>query len=112
MEDYGLDVARATLLEDLGRYTDAAELHFAEGNTFEAIRLLTLDRTNEVSMQRALQCVLDGLWIHLSCGAAITEELLEPNSTIAKLLRLSDSLQSMGGDSTLKDEVRGPSFLC
>ncbi len=105
MDDYGLDVARATFLEDIGRYADAAELHFAEGNTFEAIRLLTLDRTNEASMRRALQCVLDGLWIHLSCGVAINDESLKTNGTITKLLRLSDGLQDLGGDATMRDEV-------
>ncbi|KAI0716097.1 hypothetical protein C8T65DRAFT_606293 [Cerioporus squamosus] len=105
MDDYGLDVARATFLEDIGRYTDAAELHFAEGNTFEAIRLLTLDCTNEASMQRALQCVLDGLWIHLSCGVALNDEGLKTDGTIAKLLRLSDGLYNIGGDAGMRDEV-------
>lgn len=112
MEDYGLDFARATLLEDMGRYTDAAELHFAEGNTFEAIRLLTLDHTNEHSLRRALECVLDGLWIHLSCGVAITEESLKPNGTIAKLLRLTDGLQGLGGDAIMRDEVCRPIYSC
>jgi hypothetical protein len=33
MEEADLDVARATLLESLGRFAEAAEVHFAEGGT-------------------------------------------------------------------------------
>ncbi len=106
MDDYGLDIARATFLEDIGRYADAAEVHFAEGNTLEAIRLLTLDRMNDTSMRRALQCVLDGLWSNLGYGIAITDELLKTNGTVAKLLRLADGLQDVGADSNLMAEVR------
>ncbi|TFK88273.1 hypothetical protein K466DRAFT_598787 [Polyporus arcularius HHB13444] len=105
MDDYGLDIARATFLEDIGRYADAAEVHFAEGNTLEAIRLLTLDRMNDTSMRRALQCVLDGLWSNLGYGIAITDELLKTNGTVAKLLRLADGLQDVGTDSNLMAEV-------
>jgi hypothetical protein len=31
MEETDLDVAKATLLESLGRFAEAAEIHFAEG---------------------------------------------------------------------------------
>jgi hypothetical protein len=32
MEDADLDVARADLLESVGRYADAADVHFSEGS--------------------------------------------------------------------------------
>lgn len=105
MDDYGLDIARASYLEDIGRYVDAAELHLAEGNTLEAIRLLTLDRANKTSVKRAFRCLLDGLWLHLSCGITITEELLRTSGTVAKLLRLTRGLDDIEIDEELRDEV-------
>ena len=106
MDDYGLDVARASFLEDMGRYADAAELHFAEGHTFEAIRLLTLDRANEASMRRAFQYLLDGLWRHLSCGLSLAEESLRSDGTLVKLFNLLDTLQGVAADVGVRDEVR------
>ncbi|KAF7306351.1 UvrD-like helicase ATP-binding domain-containing protein [Mycena indigotica] len=62
LEDRGLDVARATLLESLGRYSDAAEVHLEEGRSFEAIKLFLRDRTNPTSTRRGIECVLLALW--------------------------------------------------
>ena len=105
MDDYGLDSARASFLEDMGRYAEAAELHFAEGRTLEALRLLVLDRTNDASMKRAFQYLLEGFWSHLSCGLSITNEFLRNNDTPLKLLRLCDSLQGVDADVNVRDEV-------
>ncbi|KAI0757675.1 hypothetical protein C8Q80DRAFT_1134839, partial [Daedaleopsis nitida] len=105
MNDYGLDVVRASFLEDMGRYADAAEVHFAEGNTLEAIRLLTLDRANEESMRRASEYLLEGLWSHLSCGVTVTEEFLKTHSTIVTLLRLTDGLEDVSIDANVRNEV-------
>ncbi|KAI0369978.1 hypothetical protein BV20DRAFT_945276 [Pilatotrama ljubarskyi] len=105
MDDYGLDVARASLLEQLGRYADAAELHLCEGNTLEAIRLLTLDRGNSQSIKRAMQCLLDGLWRHLPCGTVVTETLFESDATLVKLLQHAETIGDLDADSDLRDEV-------
>ena len=106
MDDYGLDVARASLLEHIGRYAEAAEIHLAENNTLEAIRLLMLDRNNETSLKRAFTCVLDGLWQHLSCGVGMTEEMRATTSTVTKLLQLTDGMEDANVDENLRDEVR------
>ncbi|KAF8955734.1 hypothetical protein BDZ97DRAFT_1926448 [Flammula alnicola] len=62
LEDFDLDVSRAALLEKLGKFQDAADIHFAEGRTLEAIRLWekasfgvkSLDRIEEVVRLLAL----------------------------------------------------------
>ncbi|KAI1785420.1 hypothetical protein LXA43DRAFT_132940 [Ganoderma leucocontextum] len=92
MDDYGLDMARAQFLEEVGRYTEAADVHVSEGSTLDAIRVLSLDTGNEASLKRTLECLLDGLWRNLSCGVPVNEEALKPSATIGKLLRLADSL--------------------
>lgn len=107
MDDFGLNVARASLLEELGKYAEAAEVLFQEGNTLEAVRLLTLDRDNEESMKRAIECVLDGLWSALSFGVSVTDQLISSHPTLGKLLELALSFRSdaAGVDKNQWDEV-------
>ncbi|KAJ6614863.1 hypothetical protein B0H10DRAFT_2042924 [Mycena sp. CBHHK59/15] len=61
LEDRGLDVARATLLESNGLFSEAAELRLKEGRIFEAIRLFR-NQNSQHSNLRASQCILQGLW--------------------------------------------------
>ncbi len=112
MDDYGLDIARASFLEQLERYGDAADIHLAEGNTLEAIRLLTLDRHNTQSIKKATQCLLDGLWSRLPCGTTVSDELLQSDEILARLLRLSNGLSDLNEDGDLHDEVLWCHSLC
>ncbi|TBU21885.1 hypothetical protein BD311DRAFT_811916 [Dichomitus squalens] len=106
MDDYGLDVARAQFLEDVGRYAEAADVHLSEGNTLEGIRVLTMDNNNEASMKRALDCLLDGLWRSLSCGVPVNELSLRSSGVIGKLLRYTNALgRTDAGDELLRDEI-------
>ncbi|OBZ79120.1 TPR and ankyrin repeat-containing protein 1 [Grifola frondosa] len=105
MDDYGLDIARATLLEELGRFADAAELHLAEGHTLDAIRLFLADQQNSISVRRAYQCLLDGLWRHLSCGIMFHSDSAKANVTLQELLRLSAQLNHASSDENSDDEM-------
>ncbi|CDO74781.1 hypothetical protein BN946_scf185001.g29 [Trametes cinnabarina] len=105
MDDYGLDMARAAFLEKLGRYEDAAEYHLSEGNVFEAIRLLTINRSDDRLVRRAMQCLLDGLWRRLPLGTAVTEALLKADTTLAKLLQLADNFRDQNEENDLRSEV-------
>ncbi|KAJ6498114.1 hypothetical protein C8R47DRAFT_1212438 [Mycena vitilis] len=62
LEDRGMDGERATILESLGRFSDAAELHANDGRTDEAIALFLRDQNNE----RASDCTIQRLWEKLS----------------------------------------------
>ena len=105
MDDYGLDVVRASFLEDMNRFSDAAELHLAEGNILEAIRLLMLDTDNKFSIKKAFDCLLDGLWQRLSCGVSVSEETLKNNTTLSKLLRMTERIEVAEVDDGTRDEV-------
>ena len=86
-EDYDLDVARATLLESMGRLSEAAELHLTEGRQLQAISLFLKDRDDPNSQRRARECILQGLWGHISFGVP-RESFLE-NDTLIRLLELA-----------------------
>ncbi|EPQ61193.1 hypothetical protein GLOTRDRAFT_135727 [Gloeophyllum trabeum ATCC 11539] len=68
MENYGFDDARASLLERMGRYAEAAELHLSEGRVADAIGTFLRERTDERAAHRAKQCLVDCLWQNLSFG--------------------------------------------
>ncbi|KAI9068145.1 hypothetical protein FKP32DRAFT_1672451 [Trametes sanguinea] len=105
MDDYGLDMARASFLERLGRYEDAAEFHLSEGDVFEAIRLLTLDRKDSRLVKKAMHCLLDGLWRHLPLGTSVTDSLLKADTTLARLLQLANTFRDLDMEMDLRNEV-------
>ena len=98
MEDYGFDIARATLLESSGRLSEAAELHLAEGRSVKAIQLFMQDwdANHEVqSRQRAEACVLHGLWQHLTF-ASVTQEGYQ-KSELGILLKVANEIKTKAG---------------
>ncbi|KAL7285962.1 hypothetical protein ACG7TL_001077 [Trametes sanguinea] len=105
MDDYGLDMARASLLERLGRYEDAADFHLSEGNVFDAIRLLKLDRSNRRLVSKAMHYLLDELWRRLPFGTSVTNSLLNADATVARLLQLADSFRDQEVEKDLRDEA-------
>ncbi|KAJ7037374.1 hypothetical protein C8F04DRAFT_1393598 [Mycena alexandri] len=62
LEDRGLHGERATVLESLGSFSAAAEVHLADGRTSDAIALFLQDH----NVERASDCMLQGLWERLS----------------------------------------------
>ncbi|KAJ6456165.1 hypothetical protein C8R45DRAFT_1187129 [Mycena sanguinolenta] len=85
LEERGLDVAHATLLESLGRFYDAAEVHLEEGRTFEAIELFLRDRDNKDSICRGAQCILQSLWRNVSFSVFPKED----DPSVSPLLALA-----------------------
>lgn len=100
MEDYGFDVARAALLESSGRFAEAAELHLEEGHPLQAIRLFMRDWEDITSHQRAEECVLYGLWQHLSFSV-IAKDGYE-RSDLGQLLRAANDIKARAGASMSK----------
>lgn len=100
LEDRYLDVARATLLESLGRTAEAAEIHLAEGRTLKAISLFLQDKENAY---RGKECILQGLWENLSFG--VTPEIASSNPDLPQLLKLAAQLDTALLDSSARDEV-------
>jgi hypothetical protein len=103
LEEYDLDVARAEVLESLGRQTEAAELYLAEGRIFDAIRLFLKDDTDQTSLRRGRECILEGLWQNLSFGT--NSDSLPDTDSFRLLLVMAEQLNASQLDSTHADEV-------
>ena len=97
MGDYGFDVARATLLESSGRFAEAAELHLEEGRPLQSIRLFVQDWDDHHSRQRAEECVLHGLWGHLSFG--VTAKDGYEKSDLGRLLQSARDIKEKAGSN-------------
>lgn len=104
MDDFGLDIAQATLLEELERFADAAQLHLAEGRTLDAIKTLLRD-TNTNSLQLACRYLLDGLWRGLPLGLAPRSESARANTTLTELIRMSADFHVDALDERTRDEA-------
>lgn len=91
MEDCGFDADRATLLENAGRLAEAAEYHIAEGRSIQGIKLLLRDASAQ-SKGRAENCLLHGLWQHLSFGLVARPEAELSTSTLGDLLAISTKM--------------------
>lgn len=104
MEDFDLDVARATVLEARGRNGEAAELHLTEGRTVEAITLFIKDPHNRELMRRGSQCLLKGLWQNLSF--AVLPNTSAPNPILPRLLALAKEVNTELLDNDGRNEVR------
>ncbi|KAF5345183.1 hypothetical protein D9758_009704 [Tetrapyrgos nigripes] len=93
--DRDLDVARAAVLAENGRYEEAAQLCLEEGRTLEAIELLLRVPSNKESAQRARDYILKGLWDHLSFGVVPVDS--QSSSLVSRLLELASKASN---DST------------
>lgn len=90
LENYNLDFARATLLENHGRYLEAAELHLLENRPLEAIRDLLREKGSRDAILRATKIILDGLW--LRCSFGITSKEVANDRDVNELLNLASEL--------------------
>lgn len=92
MEDYGFDIVRADLLEQVGRVVEAAELHRAEGRDIKAITLLLQNRNDPRASSLATEWILQGLWKCLPFD--VTMNMLRDTSKpiIASLLDLANQV--------------------
>lgn len=100
-EDYGLDVARTSLLERMGRKTEAAEIHLLEGRTERAIELFLDDRASHM---RAAECILNDLWRCCPFGITGTQSTTMQQT---RLTEFASRLDKTYLDQLVFDEVRG-----
>lgn len=62
MDDCGFDTARKTILKQLGKYSEAAEIHLRDGEIEEAVDCF-LESEDPRSHHQAAHCLLQGLWV-------------------------------------------------
>lgn len=105
LDECGLYVSQAVLLEELGQHEQLAELHLAQGHTLEAIAAFVKDQRNPDSAKRASKCVLDGVWQGLFLGVHPASEPVKANNTLQELLRRLDELDITHLEDEMRDEV-------
>lgn len=89
LEDYDLDIARADMLLEAGRYAEAADIYLQEGSTIHAIRALIKDDNPDLnSWRRAKDCTMDELRKCLSFGIRPEQESEEMRKRMSDLFRL------------------------
>ncbi|KAF8686413.1 UvrD-like helicase C-terminal domain [Rhizoctonia solani] len=94
MEDYGFTGALIQILELRGEYDQAAAVAFAERNVTEGVRLLS-QSGNPVSVRKAIERALHGLWMMIPFGVAADKR---SNPEISLLI------DQISGSATLNDE--------
>ncbi|KAF8222237.1 hypothetical protein L208DRAFT_1381918 [Tricholoma matsutake] len=100
LEEYDLDVSRAAVLKELGRYKEAGEIHLAEGRTLEAIELFLIDDNDQDTVRHGHACILQGLWRHLSFAVKVEDEGAEA----IQLLELASKVKLTSTDTVVNDE--------
>lgn len=107
LEDRNLDDAHLDLLMLHDKKSDAAEVLLKEGHVLEAIDLFLDDNENrQNSMQKATNCVLQGLRKAMPVGGSVV------GPEVAELLKRSDLLDPCILSQDVCDEVRSASFSC
>jgi hypothetical protein len=101
LEEYNLDISRAAVLKELGRYKEAGEIHLAEGRTLEAIQLFLIDDNDQDTVRRGHDCILQGLWRHLSFAVKVQGGGAEA----IQLLELASEVKLTSTDTMVNDEV-------
>ncbi|KAJ7451061.1 hypothetical protein FB451DRAFT_1284562 [Mycena latifolia] len=96
LEDRGLNVERATLLESLEKFSDAAEIHLSEGRTSRAIALFIQDR----NVDRATECILRGLWEKFSFAVVPVQD-----PSVVHFLELAAKVDVSLVSPTARDEI-------
>ncbi|EEB95922.1 hypothetical protein MPER_05033, partial [Moniliophthora perniciosa FA553] len=89
-EERDLDIARGDILVAHLRFSEAAELHWSEGRPMEAIDLFLKEGSSE-SIDRAGQCIIEGLWQRISF--AVRRDAIRADPTTLRLLELGRSIE-------------------
>ncbi|KAI5991852.1 hypothetical protein EDD15DRAFT_2368613 [Pisolithus albus] len=86
LESQGLNEERIDLLESLGRFLEAAEVHLAVGQRCGAIESLLKDQQNLGALQRAVDLALESLWQECSFDQPVQAILKNRRSEAYKVL--------------------------
>jgi len=104
LEDYYMDDARAELLTQLGRISDAAQIHAKNRDMLKAAETLDTPATLSLDqLQLTAKCILTGLQQSLTLGVPP-----ESSSIASKLLVLADRLDESAMKGRDVHEVSPP----
>ncbi|KAK0245294.1 hypothetical protein EDD85DRAFT_13428 [Armillaria nabsnona] len=92
LEERALDNARAVLLETMGRFSEAAELHYSMGRREAAIELFLRETDNKDALPRAEECILEELWRRISFG--VDSHAICSDPVVLRLMRFASRLDT------------------
>ena len=106
LEDRNFDDAHVDLLIRHEKKSDAAKVHLSEGRVLIAIDLfLDDDENRQDSIQRATDCVLQGLRKAMPFGGSVA------GVEITELFKRSDLLDPYMPSQDVRDEVKSHNFM-
>ncbi|PBK79680.1 hypothetical protein ARMGADRAFT_118281 [Armillaria gallica] len=101
LEERDLDLALADVLEEEGRFSEAAELHYSEGRKEQAIELFLRRTEDKAALRRAQECILEELWHRISFG--VDPKVIRLDSTAMRLMRSASRLDATFTERTSKE---------
>ncbi|KAF8261744.1 hypothetical protein EI94DRAFT_1809815 [Lactarius quietus] len=105
VRDCDLDIAEVNILEEGGRFREAADLHIRENRILDAVDVLLRDKNSGEATQLATQKLLEALWGILSFG--VTPDGLDGDTRIKlrKIRQLIERLDLQALEPKVQREV-------
>ncbi|KAF8261742.1 hypothetical protein EI94DRAFT_1745299 [Lactarius quietus] len=106
VRDCDLDIAEVNILEEGGRFREAADLHIRENRVLDAVDVLLRDKNSGEATQLATQKLLEALWGILSFG--VTPDGLDGDTRtkLRKIRQLIGRLDLQALDSKVQREFQ------
>jgi hypothetical protein len=105
VRDCDLDIAEVNILEQGGRFREAADLHIRENRVLDAVDMLLRDKNPGDSTQLATQKLLEALWGILSFGITPDDLDGDAQAKLRKIGRLIERLDKQALDASVQQEV-------
>jgi hypothetical protein len=105
VRDCDLDIAEVNILEQGGRFREAADLHIRENRVLEAVDMLLRDKNSGDSTQLATQKLLEALWGILSFGITPDDLDGDAQAKLRKIGQLIGRLDKQALDANVQREV-------
>ena len=105
VRDCDLDIAEVNILEEGGRFREAAELHIREDRVLDAVDMLLRDKNSGEATQVATQKLLDALWSILSFGITPGDLDGDARAKLQRIKQLVKRLDLVALDSKAQQEV-------
>lgn len=102
LEEHGLDIQVAAMLQFFGKFLKAGELHLRKCRPMEAIPLFLEAPEKDESTRRAANVILQELWSHISFDVFSSQTPV----SVTKLISWSANLKLTVLQPNERDEVR------
>ena len=105
VRDCDLDIAEVNILEQGGRFREAADLHIRENRVLEAIDMFLRDKNSGDSTQLATEKLLEALWGILSFDMTPNDLDGDAQAKLRKIGQLIGRLDKQALEANVQREV-------